>query len=331
MAMAARDLHALIGRVENDNQPLAARPSAARSVSPSRQPVVRPDRLELDYPTLATRLEPEAKILWASMRHPERACFTPALMADVRHFQAWLKGAFGGVGRHEMPFRHLVWTSQASGAWCMGGDLGTFTRLIRARDERGLREYAYRSVDVIYDNYKALDLPVMTAALIQGDAIGGGFEAMLTNDLVVAERGAKFGLPEILFNMFPGMGAHSLLKRKVGDRLARTLIEDGKTRSADEMKELGLVDIVCEKGEGEAALRARLAERSAGFAADLALKRARQRTDQLTRAELIDIVELWVELALGLTEADLRRMDCLARHQERRRAATAPAAVTAAA
>ena len=107
---------------------------------------------------------------------------------------------------------------------------------------------------MLYDNYRGLDLPIMTVALVQGDAIGGGFEAMLTNDLVIAERGAKFGLPEILFNLFPGMGAHSFLKRRVGDRLARLLIEDGKTRSADELQELGLVDIVCEPGRGRADL-----------------------------------------------------------------------------
>src|SRR3712207_8795149 len=44
----------------------------------------------------------------------------------------------------------------------MGGDLGTFTRLIRARDERGLREYADRSIDVLHENYRGLDLPVIT-------------------------------------------------------------------------------------------------------------------------------------------------------------------------
>jgi DSF synthase len=144
---------------------------------------------------------------------------------------------------------------------------------------------------------------------------------MLTNDIVVTERGAKFGLPEILFHLFPGMGAHSFLKRRVGDRPAKLLIEDGRTRSADEMKELGLVDIVCEKGEGEAALRRHLAERDGRFGTELALKKVRQRTDALARSELIDIVELWIALALELDEADLRRMDCLARHQERRRAA----------
>ena len=59
------------------------------------------------------------------------------------------------------------------------------------------------------------------------------------------------------------------------------------------------------------------------FATDLTLKRVRQRTDALSRGELIDIVDLWIDLALTLSEADLRRMDCLARHQERRRATAA--------
>ena len=202
----------------------------------------------------------------------------------------------------------------------MGGDLATFTRLIRARDERALRAYAYRAVDVVYDNYRACGLPVITIALIQGDAIGGGFEGMLANDVVIAERGTRFGLPEILFNMFPGMGAHSLLKRRVGDRLARQLIEDGKTRTAEELYELGLIDVLCEKGEGEKAVREYVAAHQQRFATDLTLKRVRQRTDALSRGELIDIVDLWIDLALTLSEADLRRMDCLARHQERRRA-----------
>ncbi len=320
MAIAARNLQALVGRSDNDNVPSRLRPEAP---VPSQQPVVRPEALELVYPTLATRLDPEAGILWATMRHPERACFTPALMADGRHFQEWLRRTFTGCGREEMPFRYLVWRSQAQGAWSMGGDLGTFTRLIRSKDEQGLRAYAYRSIDVLHDNYRGLDLPIMTAALIEGDAIGGGFEAMLTNDLIVAERGTRFGLPEILFHLFPGMGAHSFLKRRIGDRLARQLIEDGKTRTADELLELGLVDVLCEKGEGERVLREHIAGRRDRFATDLTLKRVRQRTDGITRAELIDIVDLWTDLALTLGEADLRRMECLARHQERRRAAVA--------
>ncbi len=157
-------------------------------------------------------------------------------------------------------------------------------------------------------------------ALVQGDAIGGGFEAMLTNDLIIAERGSKFGLPEILFGLFPGMGGYSFLRRRVGHRLARTLLEDGRTRSADEMHELGLIDIVCEKGEGEAAMLRYAQERGPRFETELALARMRRRADPIGREELVDIVELWADLALKLGEPELRRMDALARHQERQRA-----------
>lgn len=252
--------------------------------------------------------------------HRERACFTSELLADLRHLQNWLRDTFGSCTREEMPFRHLVWASRSTTAWNMGGNLASFTRLIREQDEAALRSYAYRCIDILYDNYRGLDLPVLTVALVQGDAIGGGFEAMLTNDIVIAERHAKFGLPEILFNLFPGMGAHSFLRRRIGERMSRQLIEDGKSRSAEEMHELGLVDVVCEPGQGETALRQFIADRRSRFGTDLALKRARQRTDLLGKAELIEIVDLWTELALDLGESELRRMDCLARHQERRRA-----------
>ena len=317
MAVAYSEFRNLIGRIDNDNRPGFF---SVKSKPPQRLPKIRTDTLELEYDSLATRLEPETGILWAWMKHPERACFTPGLMADGRHFHDWLRDAFGGCMREEMPFRYLAWASRAQGAWCMGGDLATFTRLIRAQDESMLRAYGYAAIDGIYDIYTGLDLPILTTALIQGDAIGGGFEAMLTNDVIIAERNAKFGLPEILFNLFPGMGAQSFLKRRVGDRMARVLIEDGRSRSADEMHELGLVDIVCEPGEGEATLRRFVLDRAGRFSTDLALKRARQRSDVLTKGELIDIVDLWVELALELGESELRRMDFLARHQERRRA-----------
>jgi DSF synthase len=317
MAVAYNELRNLIGRIDNDNRPGFF---AVRRDALARPPRVRTDTLELDYANLATRLEVETGVLWAHFRHRDRACFTAELLADLRHFQEWLREAFGDSSREDMPFRHLVWASHSATAWNMGGNLASFTQLIRDQNEAQLRAYAYRCIDILHDNYLGLDLPIMTIALVQGDAIGGGFEAMLTNDVVIAERDAKFGLPEILFNLFPGMGAHSFLRRRVGDRMARTLIEDGRSRSADEMHELGLVDIVCEPGEGEATLRRFVLDRAGRFSTDLALKRARQRSDVLSKGELVDIVDLWVELALDLGESELRRMDCLARHQERRRA-----------
>ncbi len=290
-------------------------PANAERVVPLRRGL--PD---IVLPNIHARLEAESGILWAEMQHPERACFTPALMHDGRLFQEHLTRLYGHDDATP-PFRYLAWTSRARGAWSLGGDLTTFVTLIRRQDRAGLAAYARRAIDVLYDNYRALDLPVLTVAVIEGDAIGGGFEAMLTNDIVIAERGTKFGLPEILFNLFPGMGAYSFLRRRVGEARARALIEDGRSRSAEEMHELGLVHHLVDRGEARETLRRIARERAAAFRTDLTLARVRRRVDALTREELDDVVDMWVDLALGLSDSDLRRMEVLARHQQRKRAA----------
>jgi DSF synthase len=275
--------------------------------------------LDRDYEHLSVRFEPETGILWARMRHEERACYTPELMRDMRSFQRHLRDSFAGVPQDAVPVRYLVWASDAPKAWSLGGDLATFVRMIRGRDAESLRAYAHLAIDILFENHIAGDLPILTVALIQGDAIGGGFEAMLTDGLVIAEQQAKFGMPEILFNLFPGMGAYSFLKRKVGELPARMLIEDGLSRSAEEVKALGLVDLVCATGMGEATLRHFVSENANRFHTLLTLRRVRRRIDPVSHRELTDVVDMWVELAMRLGEDELRRMECLARVQAKKR------------
>lgn len=317
MAVSTKNLHSLLNRGENDNLPSAVEmlghPGRRRSAP-------RPINLDLDLAHLSLRLEAASGILWARMRHQERACYTLGLMHDMRETQQMLQDLFAGRDAGEMPFRWLVWASDAPKTWSLGGDLTTFTAMIRSGDETGLRAYAHLAIDILYDNHVNLDLPIQSAALIEGDAIGGGFEAMLTDDLVVAERGARFGLPEILFNLFPGMGAQSFLERKLGPQQARRLIEDGVTRSADEMQALGLVDLVCEPGEGESRLRRHIDETASRFGTVRTLQRVRQRANPITKRELSDIVDMWTDLAMTLGEPELRRMDALARVQQKKRA-----------
>ncbi len=86
--------------------------------------------------------------------------------------------------------------------------------------------------------------------MVHGDALGGGFETVLSCDVVIAERGAKFGLPEVLFNLFPGMGAYSLLCRRLDGARAQKLMLSGRIYTAEELEEMGLVDLVVEPGEG---------------------------------------------------------------------------------
>ena len=299
----------------NDNLDLL--PSDFRRLPAEVVPLRRPE-LEVELPTLSTRLEAETGILWARMKHQDRGCYTPALVSDSRSFQQYVQEQCSHLSAAEMPFKYLVWTSEAKGVFSLGGDLGFFTRCVREGRERELTEYAHRCIDVLHDNYNAMGLPILTVALVTGDAIGGGLESMITNDIVVAEKGAKFGLPEILFNLVPGMGGYSYLVRKIGEKQARAFVEDGRSRSAEEMVELGLVDVLAEPGQGEQALCDYLGQ-GRRFDTMRTIRRACKRVDPVAKQELLDIVDIWVELAMQLEADDLRRMDCLARVQEKKR------------
>src|SRR6185436_8275618 len=161
--------------------------------------------------------------------------------------------------------------------------------------------------------------PTMTTiSLVQGDALGGGFEAALTSDVIIAEESAQMGLPEILFNLFPGMGAYRLLARRIGMRAAEEFILSGKVLPATELHKMGIVDVVATDGQGETAVRNWIAKNARRRNGLQALHRARQFIHPVTREELDGIVGLWVDAALRLGERDLRMMNRLVRAQMRR-------------
>jgi DSF synthase len=279
--------------------------------------------LERRYEEISLRFEADSGILWCRQQHRQRPCFSTALLKDVLDLQTFLQHAFAGVERGSMPLRYLVWASDAPGIYNLGGDLRLFTQLIRAGDRARLFEYAKACVDICYLNSISLELPILTVALIQGDALGGGFEAALSNDLLVAERGCQLGLPEVLFNMFPGMGAYSFLCRRLDGARAKEMILSGRLYAAEELHEMGLIDLLVPPGEGEAALREHLDRKAHQHGVHTALARVARRCQPVSYEELIEVTEVWVETALGLTEADLRRMERLAAAQERRRARVA--------
>lgn len=271
------------------------------------------------------RFEAGSGILWAEMRHPQRACFTPELLASGELFHRRLARA---VSEEGLPVRWLVWCS-ARRIFGTGGDLAHFLDCIERGDRELLRAYAHRAVELVHATWRAHDLPLRTVALVEGEALGGSFEAALACDLVIAERGARFGFPEALFGLFPGMGAWSLLARRVDCRTLRELVEDSLTRSAEELAQAGLVHALVEPGDARAGCRRLAADRARHFARDLTLDRVRRRVEALSAAELRDIVELWVERVFALDPAQLRRMAHVARCQARRTRTGRTAAGTA--
>jgi DSF synthase len=254
-----------------------------------------------------------AATLWCRMRPKGRPCFSPALLADIEALQTDLLR-----GDADAAIRYVVMGSAIPGIYNLGGDLGLFASLIRDGDLAGLRRYGHASVAAIHRNHTGFGLPVMTIALVQGDALGGGFECALAHDLIIAERSAKFGLPEVLFNLFPGMGAYSFLSRRIGRTAAERMILSGRIHTAEELHAMGLVDVLAEDGEGEQAVRAWIDRTGRRFNAHQAVCATRRRVDPVTLDELRDVVDGWAEAALRLEEADLRKMQRLAAAQDRR-------------
>jgi DSF synthase len=268
---------------------------------------------------VVVRHDRKDKIFWAFMNQKGRPSYTYSLGAEVEYVQHWIADNYAlpaNGGPDDL--RYFVCGSKTPGVYNLGGDLRHFAECIRARDVAAMRQYAETCVHMQHANASAFGAPIITFALVQGDALGGGFEHALAFDILVAEKSARLGLPEIVFNLFPGMGAYSFLTRRVGRKLAEKLILDGKIHSASELYDLGVVDILVDDGDGEAAIIDYCSRHKSRFAAERAVYKARRLADPVELDELLRITHLWAETAMTLSEADIKKMERLADAQERR-------------
>jgi len=272
------------------------------------------DRQLFELAELDILYQADNAVLWTFMRPSGRPSFTPPMLHD---FEDWQRLIAENFGPGQVPLRYLVLGSRAPGVFCFGGDLELFERLIRSGDRDGLVRYGYRCVQILHSNMNTLDLPMLTIGLVQGAALGGGFEALLSFDYIVAERDATFGLPEILFGLFPGMGAHAILSRKLGSAMADRLIVSNHTYTAEEMYELGIVHQLAENGEGLAACQDFIKKSERRHPGLVNARRAMKSTNPVGLSELKRIVDLWADAALQLSDSDLKVMSRLTRAQER--------------
>ena len=278
----------------------------------ARHRAIDPRLFELNE--LEVLYEAQSAALWTYMRPAGRPSFTPGMLHDFELWQRLITANFGTDG---VPLRYLVLGSRAPGVFCFGGDLALFQQLIRTRDRQALAQYGFRCVEILHRNMHSLDLPMLTIGLVEGAALGGGFEALLSFDFIIAERGATFGFPEILFGLFPGMGAHALLSRKLGTAMAGRLILSNETYTAEQMYDLGIVHQLAEPGEGRQACAEFIKRSERRHPGLVGARQAMKRTRPVELRELKDIVELWADAAIQLSEQDLKVMSRLTRAQER--------------
>jgi DSF synthase len=181
-----------------------------------------------------------------------------------------------------------------------------------------LKMYGRKCIDLIWWMENADRHGVHTVVLLQGDALGGGLEAALSFHKVIVERSAQAGFPEVLFNLFPGMGAWNFTIRKAGFAVANDMILSGRMYGAEELLRNGLADIVVDTGSAEAALEQLVRTVDPRLKGTLAALRARRKAAPITYETLAEIVDQWAYSAIGLTDRDLRLMERLARAQVRK-------------
>lgn len=267
-----------------------------------------------DYSQLTTYYDEHNQVAWGYMNAEPRPCFTGSLLREIVDW-------FGDVARRVddpecVDVNYVVVASGHPGIYNLGGDLSLFRQLIEARDRESLCKYAQACIRPLFLNALHLNRPnLKTITLVQGDALGGGFECALSGNVLIAERGTKMGFPEILFNLFPGMGAMTLLGRKIGYSKAEKVILSGKLYTAEEMYELGAVDVLVEQGEGEQAVYDFIRKEARQRNGALALRAARELSQPIAHDELMRIAEIWVDAALRLESKDLRMMERLVARQ----------------
>lgn len=269
-----------------------------------------------DLGQIDVRWDAELATLWAFMTPLDRPNSNTSLVRDT---MTWLRESRRLFGDKGQSLKFMVLGSRFPGVFNLGGDLELFAECIERQDRETLLRYGIACCEIVDRLWYCNDMNVINIGLAQGDALGGGLEALMCFDVIIAERQARFGLPEVLFGLFPGMGAYSVLSRRVGPVLARQMISEGKIYSAEEMYEMGIVTQLVDPGQGEAATAQWISDHSKHHAGYVGINRAGRRVNPLTLAELTDISEIWTDSALSLSSRDLRMMRRLAAAQTRLR------------
>jgi DSF synthase len=263
------------------------------------------------YKTLRLEWNADLRLLRVRMAVKPIQCYSLAAMGELQQMLA-------DISAHPGMLRHFVMSSDVPRVFNFGGDLALFVLLVRAGDVESLKLYGQRCVDLVWWMEHAANLGIHTTVLSQGDTLGGGLESVLPFHRIVFEKSAQAGFPEVLFNLFPGMGAWDFTIRKAGFAVANEMILSGRLYSAEELHYRRIVDVVAEDGAGELAVDDVVREVEPRHRGTIAALRAQRLAAPVRYETLLDIVDQWAESALGLTDRDLRLMERLARAQVRK-------------
>lgn len=271
------------------------------------------------YDQLVTDFNEELGVMWCYMNPHPRPCFTPQLLNDLSGFLHVMRNKVSSDMRltGSPAIKYIVFGSYKPGVFSLGGDLSLFTECIEAADRDKLRKYMRLSIEVMYSIYTNMDLPISTVSMIRGNALGAGFEGALSCDYMIAEEHVQLGFPEVLFNMFPGMGAYSFLARRIDPVRVEKMILSGRIYTAEELHEMCLIDVVAKTGFGEMEVENFIKKLDKSRNTRAAILKMRNMINPVSFEEMLNIGEVWVESAMSLSTKELKTMQRLVRSQDR--------------
>src|ERR1700760_3238074 len=157
----------------------------------------------------------------------------------------------------------LVIRSAKKSGFIAGADVNDFRGVT---DPQTVETTISRAHGVI-DRLEALRVP--SVAVIHGFCLGGGLEVALACQMRIAIDGARFGFPEVMLGLHPGLGGTARFTRLVSPVQAMTLMLTGRTIDARRAKSLGLVDAVAQERHVKNAVKdavfGRLKRKQPGF------------------------------------------------------------------
>ncbi|HEU4725127.1 MAG TPA: enoyl-CoA hydratase-related protein [Candidatus Eisenbacteria bacterium] len=148
------------------------------------------------------------------------------------------------------------------------------------------------------------NLPFVTVAGVRGVALGGGFELALACDMIVAEEGSSFGLPEIWLGCLPPVAA-AMLPHLITPQKAYELVLTGEPITAAEAKALGIVNVLTPRGTLDAAVASYVSLFTEKSVAALRLaKRALRMGEEMRTGEAMTSIErLYVDELMKTEDA----------------------------
>jgi 3-hydroxyacyl-CoA dehydrogenase/enoyl-CoA hydratase/3-hydroxybutyryl-CoA epimerase len=135
----------------------------------------------------------------------------------------------------------LVIRSAKKSGFIAGADVNEF----RGASDPQAVETAISRAHAIIDRLEALRIP--SVAVIHGFCLGGGLEVALACQMRIAIDGARFGFPEVMLGLHPGLGGTARFTHLVNPVQAMTLMLTGRTIDARRARSLGLVDAICQE------------------------------------------------------------------------------------